>query len=97
LGLSPSSVGPAFQPVKTTAWKEPALSLSKGCPTTRPRAGMTDMEPFSSALISTADFKLTTLPSDDSKSVDHSEGARIAQPHLHRMFTDIAVAAERLD
>src|SRR5579872_5484825 len=40
-------VGPAFQPVKTTAWKEPALSLSKGCPTTRQlrRAGMTHREP----------------------------------------------------
>src|SRR5690348_900940 len=33
-------VGPAFQPVKATAGKEPALSLLKGCPTTR-RAGMT--------------------------------------------------------
>src|SRR5579872_4991432 len=54
--------GPAFQPIKTTAWKEPALSLSKGCPTTRQlrRAGMTDREPGSKVMISFTNFKLAT-------------------------------------
>src|SRR5690242_8923932 len=55
-------VGPAFQPVKTTAWKEPALSLSKGCPITRQlrRAGMTGREPPFRAMISSTNFKLGT-------------------------------------
>src|SRR5690242_12218286 len=47
-------VGPAFQPVKTTAWK--------GCPTTRQsrRAGMTNREPPSKSMISSTNFRLAT-------------------------------------